>query len=314
MMRSTTRLLFTLALALFLWALPGLASAAGGLPTPPLPILGPRMTPPPIPHSMVSELPLIETPQNALIADAVDGGRKQEEQGRGIRQTLTGLGAGLTLYDSPHVCNSFNPDIGWAAIDGNPDIWTDWYAGWAPFALNDGIYQAKNVVFTRERSVGPGRSLQRQPGSRPSRRELRQDRQHATLCRRLWQPAHSGAAGYENGQVQVSVRYLIWDHDTGGGPNKDGLDYDWASLGVKPGADGDAAFYVNGYVRGEWAEMENTVDLNQAKDIMVLIQGQSPGPFNSNIYFDDVKIAFVSPSGAVHFLQDCTAAEQFTNA
>ena len=44
----------------------------------------------------------------------------------------------------------------------------------------------------------------------------------------------------------------------------DGWDYDWASLGVKPGA-GDTAVYVNGYVRGEWAEMTNTIELGRSQ-------------------------------------------------
>jgi hypothetical protein len=108
----------------------------------------------------------------------------------------------------------------------------------------------------------------------------------------------------------VSVKYLIWDHDQGakleGG---DGIDYDWASLGIKPGADGDVALYANGYVRGEWSELVNTIDLGDAADVMVLIQAQSPAFLNSNVYFDDIKIAFISPKGEIKYLVDCGAVE-----
>ena len=86
-------------------------------------------------------------------------------------------------------------------------------------------------------------------------------------------------------------------------------DYDWASLGVKAGAASDTATYVNGYIRGEWAEMTNTIDLGDAQDIMVLIQGQSPGALNSNIYFDDIAIAFIDAAGNGKYLKDCTLAE-----
>jgi hypothetical protein len=80
-------------------------------------------------------------------------------------------------------------------------------------------------------------------------------------------------------------------------------------MGIKPGAACDKAFYVNGYVRGEWAELTHTVDLGWADDIMVLLQGQSPSVLNSNIYFDDVKIAFTNHDGSKSvYLTDCTLA------
>src|SRR5215207_4152746 len=83
------------------------ASANGPL-VPPIPVLGPRLNPPVIPHTAVDLLTLAELTVNALEADAADMGRLQEAPGRGIRQTMTGYGAGLTLYDSPNVCNDFN--------------------------------------------------------------------------------------------------------------------------------------------------------------------------------------------------------------
>src|SRR5690606_33192694 len=117
-------------------------------------------------------------------------------------------------------------------------------------------------------------------------------------------------AGFEGGKVLVSVKYLIWDHDQAAKVDLgDGIDYDWASLGIKPGADGDQALYTNGYVRGEWAGLTNTVDLGDARDVMVLIQAQPPGFMYSKIYFDDVKIAFIDAEGNGKYLEDCTAVE-----
>lgn len=278
---------------------------------PPIAITGPRMDPTVIPHTDVFDPGEIAgallTPPNlpapSIEADAADDGRTQEKPGRGIRQTMTGIGVGLTLYSSPNVCNNFNMFDSWAASDGNPDIWTDWYAGWAPFAIDNGYYQAKNVAFTMERSVGPGNEY---------------DKDQASVKIGSNQPYAGGfgspiipvPSGFEGGKVMVSVKYLIWDHDTGGTfGDDDGWDYDWASLGVKPGAAGDKAVYVNGYVRGEWAELTNTIDIGPAKDIMVLLQGHSPGAFNSNIYFDDVKIAFIDRDGNGRYLRDCTTAE-----
>ena len=80
-------------------------------------------------------------------------------------------------------------------------------------------------------------------------------------------------------------------------------------MGVKPGADGDIALYANGYVRGEWAQLVNTVELGDAQDIMVLVQAQSPAFLNSNIYVDDIKIAFLAADGTIKYLSDCTAEE-----
>ncbi len=285
------------------------AVSAGPLTPPPLAITGPRMSPPVIPQPFSDLLANAPLTANALEANAWDDGRNQEAPGRGIRQTLTGFGAGLTLYDSPNVCNDFNAEIGWSAANGNIDMWTDWYSGWAPFALDDGEYSANNVAFTRERVVGPGNRYN-DAESKDNREEYAiKIAGHRPYAAGLGSPRIAVPAGFEGGQVQVSVRYLIWDHDQGGGPGKDGLDYDWASLGVKPGAEGDAALYANGYVRGEWAQLVNTVDLGDAQDIMVLVQAQSPAFLNSNIYLDDIKIAFLAADGTIKYLSDCTAEE-----
>lgn len=305
----TLSALLTLMLAMTALA-PATPSQAMSLTPPPLPITGPRMSPPiPLPtFDLLVNAPLTI---NALEADAADGGRTQEAPGRGIRQTLTGLGAGLTLYDTPNVCNNFNADIAWAASDGNPDIWTDWYSGWGPFALNEGEYKAEVVAFTRERSVGPGNRYNDLESKGDGEQYSAKIASHQPYAAGFGSPRIPVPAGFEGGKVLVSVKYLIWDHDQAAKVDfGDGIDYDWASLGIKPGADGHEAFYANGYVRGEWAELVNTVDLGDAKDIMVLIQAQSPAFLNSNIYFDDIKIAFISADGAkVHYLRDCTAAE-----
>lgn len=287
--------------------------ATGAADPPPIAITGPRLAPPPISHSDVLDPYVVYNrqlvapglPVQSLEADAADGGKAQEKPGRGIKQTATDISFGIELFDPPNVCNDFNGEAGWPSVAGTTDIWTDWFAGWAPFAIDNGYYQAKNVTFSRERVVGPGSRYV------PSEESDDADEHSAKIASNQKYAAGFGSPrimvpeGYEGGQVLVTVDYLIWDHDTGGGWG-DGMDYDWASMGVKAGADCDCAVYVNGYVRGEWAEMTNVVDLGDAKDIMVLIQGQSPGSFNSNIYYDNVRIAFIDAEGNGSYLSDCT--------
>ncbi len=285
-----------------------LAAVAGPVAPPPIAFTGPRFLPIPLPTSdLLVNAPLTA---NALEADAWDGGRRQESEGRGIRQTLTGLGAGLTLYDTPNVCANFNADIGWSASDGNPDLYTDWYSGWGIFALNEGEYHASDVVFTRERIVGPGNRFNDANDTDGREEHSIKIASHRPYAAGMGSPRFAVPAGFEGGKVLVSVKYLIWDHDQGAKVGfGDGIDYDWASLGIKPGADGDVALYANGYVRGEWSELTNVADLGEAKDIMVLVQAQSPAFLNSNIYFDDIKIAFISATGEVKYLKDCSAQE-----
>jgi len=300
------QLIFALVMVAVLM-LPSVAMASTGPSVPPpIAIKGPRLAPPAIPHSSVL-LPgatLNEVPAPSLEANAADGGRTQEKPGRGVRQTWTGIGAGLTLYDSPNVCNNFDPIAGWAAYAAKSDIWTDWFMGWAPFAIDNGYYQAKNTTFSMERVVGPGNNYKKDAEASV---KIGSNQPYAGG---FGSPIIPVPEGYEGGKVMVTVKYLIWDHDQygkEGGP--DGNDYDWASLGVKAGAASDWATYVNGYIRGEWAEMTNTIDLGDAKDVMVLIQGQSPGALNSNIYFDDIAIAFIDAAGNGKYLKDCTLAE-----
>lgn len=306
------RIIFALIMVVALMAVPAVAAASTGPSVPPpSPIKGPRLSPPVIPHSSVlnpyttyNYVAGGHAPASAYEANAADAGRTQESPGRGIRQTTTGLGKGTTLYAQASVCNNFNPQASWAVEGTNKqtDIWTDWFAGWAPFAVDNGYYQAKNVGFSMERVVGPGAAYK--------------NKEEASLKIFSGQPYAAGVgspiipvpAGYEGGSVMVTVSYLIWDHDQGGkqgGP--DGMDYDWASLGVKAGAASDHATYVNGYVRGEWAQVTNTIELGDAKDVMVLLQAHSPATLNSNIYFDNVKIGFMHGDN-VKYLTDCTLA------
>jgi hypothetical protein len=276
----------------------GAGTGVGPSVPPPIPQIAARLKPPVHPHTDVvvqdlSNLPLAALESNA--ADSGSPGKTQSAVGRGIKQTITGIGQGLTLYATPNVCNNFNAQGSFAVPQGKSDTWTDWYGGWGPFAIDNGYYQAKNVAFTMERVVGPGANYNDTTSSGNGEQNAIKIASHQPYAGGFGSPIIPVPEEFRGGAVMVSVKYLIWDHDQGGkegGP--DGLDYDWASMGVKPGAAGDQAFYVNGYVRGEWAEMVQTVELRGAKDIMVLIQGQSPAVLNSNIYFDDVKIAFIS--------------------
>jgi hypothetical protein len=295
---------------------PALSGTGPSIP-PPIAITGPRVNPRVHPATSViapatayNWVAAGNVPQ-ALEANAADGGKLQEKPGRGIKQTETGLGKGISLYATPNVCNNFNAHGSYAVVNGKSDIWSDWYAGWAPFAIDNGYYQAKNVAFTMERVVGPGSKYNDTISKGDGEQASAKIASHEPYAGGFGSPIIPVPADYAGGKVTVSVKYLIWDHDQGGKEGgSDGADWDWASMGVKPGAAGDQAFYVNGYVRGEWAELTHTIDLGHASDIMVLLQGQSPAVLNSNIYFDDVKIAFSNADGSKSvYLTDCTTAE-----
>jgi len=294
----------------------GTGGATGPSIPPPIGISGPRLKPPPIPHSDVVNpaqtyawVAAGNVPQ-ALEANAADGGKLQEAPGRGVKQTITGLGQGISLYATPNVCANFNAHGSYKAVNNQSDIWTDWPSGWGPFAIDNGFYKAKNVTFSMERVVGPGAKYNDTVSAGDGEQASVKIASHEPYAGGFGSPIIPVPEEYRWGHVTVSAKYLIWDHDTGGkagGP--DGNDWDWASMGVKPGAAGDHAYYVNGYVRGQWAELIQTVELGGAGDIMVLIQGQSPAVLNSNIYFDDVKIAFSSEDGSKSvYLTDCTLA------
>lgn len=288
---------------------------------PPIAVIGPRLAPPPIPVSGViapstvynNSLVAPYLPPQSVEANAADAGRHQQAQGRGIRQTATSIGYGIQLKSSTNVCNDFNGESTWASTsvpkDVTPkvrtDVWTDWYAGWAPFAVDDGLYQAKNVTFSMERVVGPGNEYG------PSQQSMKIHADNQPYAAGVGSPLIAIPDGFAGGKVLVKVKYLIWDHDQGGAENgADGMDYDWASMGVKADAYGKSAVYVNGYVRGEWAELTNEVSLVRgAKYIMVLLQGQSPGSFNSTVYFDNVEVYFLDKAGTATPVKDCKFAQ-----
>lgn len=309
--KRSSRILIALLVASMLLVPAAVASAdshgGGYMYAPPSPITGPRLSPPAIPHTDVLDVYIIYNdqlagglPAPALEADAADGGKAQEKPGRGIKQVATEYAFGIHLYDVPMVCNDFNMEDNWPSTEGATDIWTDWYAGWAPFAVDEGYYQAKNLTFSRERVVGPGNDY----GDNEHSAKIASNQPYAGG---FGSPLIKVPAGYEHGQAYVKVNYLIWDHDTGGEMG-DGWDYDWASMGIKAGD--EKASYVNGYVRGQWDALTHVVPINGASEIMVLLQGQSPGAFNSNIYFDNVQIAFVDDANSAAYLADCKFAAE----
>jgi len=302
-----------LIIALLLPSAAALADApAPSAPTGPNPrivaVIAPRTSPRPIPHSGVlapnqiwnlvvaSNLPAMSR-EAAAVASA--NGLKNGDPF--ILKKITNIANGITLNylntPAPVVCNNFDTNGLWASR-ANPvqdnDLFTDWYGSWGPFAVDDGYRQARNVVFSKENVVGPG-SRYDDDGTSSAVGDTVDGRHSAKISSSQPYAAGFGSRvfGQEDGinpgdEVTVVVRYLIINHGNIA-PDKR-WDYDWASLGVKPDAYGDWAQYVNGYTRGQWHWMENTVTVGDSGEIMVLLQGESPAALNSNIYFDDVSI------------------------
>lgn len=249
----------------------------------PKPVLGPRLDPSAIPHSEVidgdhlfNDLVYPRLPLSSREADIDDDGRKQAEPGQGVQQQETSLGQGATLYRGSNVCNDFNDLNLWASHGDQPtDIWSDHYAGWGAFALNDeDFYRSANVVFSIEQSIGPGNKA----GVGQYSAKISSFQPYAAG---FASPSFAASPGSE---VVVTAKYLIFDHDTSG------QDFDWVSLGLKADAEGPDAKYVNGYTRGRWAQLTNRVTAGSSGKVMALIQAQSPAALNSNIYFDDIAI------------------------
>jgi len=248
-----------------------------------LPILGAAL-PHPVPHPQVvdgdhlyNDLLYPALPEAAQAADLADAGATQQAPGQGVATTVDAVGAGNTLYNAAHVCNDFNQADRWASSHGRPEtVWRDYYAGWAPFAKDDGdFYHAANVTFAQEKSVGPGQHA----GANQFAAKIASNQPYAAGFGSPRLPVPPGA------DVVVAVKYLLFDHDTGG------LDFDWVSLGLKADATGPTARYINGYARGRWATLTQRIVAGRTGQIMVLLQAQSPAAVNSNIYFDDVQIA-----------------------
>ncbi|RME52678.1 MAG: hypothetical protein D6790_18435 [Caldilineae bacterium] len=285
-MRKTVTFLI-LCLVIAAVGFPTAALADSNMP-PPVPITGPRLSPPPIPNSKViapswiyNNVIVSNLPEGSRIADTMALSNKP-----GILKSTSNIASGTTLSyhnaPAPTACNDFNTTKYWVSqvkVNGAPlsDVWTDHYADWGSWAVDDGFYQARNTVFSLERVVGPGEHY----GSGYSAKVG------------STQPYIGGFASplisvTPGAQVTVRVRYLIFNHGNIATDNQ--WAYDFASLAVKPDGLESPANYVNGYTRGEWWVMENTVTAGPSGQIMIFLQGNSPAALNSNIYFDDVEI------------------------
>jgi hypothetical protein len=147
--------------ALIALALPAPTSLAQGGPAISIqPVVAPRRSPPPIPHTSVIPGGTVQAvgPQSSAASAAAT---QQGTVGKpGVLQTETGVGSGITLYRPDETCNDFNASGRWEG-----EIWTNYFAGWGTYAADGGIYQAKNVTFDRERVVGPGNRYGRNQSS-----------------------------------------------------------------------------------------------------------------------------------------------------
>lgn len=237
------------------------------------PVVAPRKSPPPIPHSSVLDpvatYNFVQSgglrPQSSA-ANAAAGA--QSVAGKpGVLQTATSVAYGIHLFEPANVCNDFNGEDDWQG-----EVWTSYFKGWGAFAADDGYFQAKNVTFDMERVVGPGNDY----GDDQSSMKIASN-----------QPYDAGvmspAIAVEPGDtVRVRVAYLVFNHDT------KGRNWDYASMGIIPKL-GETASYVLGYHRGEWAMLEQEI-IATGDQVVVMLQGHSPDALNSNIYFDNVEI------------------------
>jgi hypothetical protein len=234
-----------------------------------VPVVAPRRTPPPIPHTSVipgGTLQAADVGPQSIAAN--QAATQQGTVGKpGVLQTNTGVGSGLTLYEPEGVCSNFNSAGRW---DG--ETWTNYFAGWGTYAADGGIYQAKNVTFDRERAVGPGNEY---AGNQSSMKIASNQPYEAGIM----SPAINVRVG---DVVRVRAAYLIFNHDT-----KD-RNWDYVSMGIIPSL-GESATYVLGYQRGEWAIMEQEI-VATGRQVVVMLQGHSPDAINSNVYFDNVQI------------------------
>lgn len=200
--------------------------------------------------------------------------QSQPVAGAGVLTAADGLSSGETLFQSPTACLTFNHQEKW-----NGHIWYAAYGNWGTFSVDDGgFYKPEHVRFDMERVTGPGDRSGKEFSFKVSG-----DQPYAAG---LVSPVITAPPG---AVVTVRVKYLMYNHNGVQVGNQ--TVNDWVSLGLKADAHGDEAAYVNGYVRGEWAELVNSVVAGERGQILVLIQAESPAALNSNIYFDDVEIA-----------------------
>ena len=229
-------------------------------------------------HRIYNDAIVADLPAQSRKADRADDGQIQEEGGRGVRQNSAGDGQGLNLHAPAGtvVCNDFNQASLWASNAKGANIWRDSYAGWGAFAADDGNFRhAQNVLVAMERTIGPGSKS----GSGQYAAKISSNQPYAAG---FGSPLIAAPPGAE---VTVSIKYLIFDHDTHGD------DFDWVSLGLKSDATLPPASYKNGYARGAWQTLTHTIIAGATGQVMVLIQAASPAALNSNIYLDDVQIA-----------------------
>jgi hypothetical protein len=260
---------------------------------PPIPIITPRLSPPPIPHTSVLNPALVynaQKPEQVAEANKVYNEQPYYQPGAGVIDVATEYGNGISLYEAVNVCNDFDTGGNWASSADRKkmDIWSDYYAGWAPFAVDHGLYQAKNTVFSVERTIGPG--VDTGPGHYSAKIGSNQP-----FAGGFGSPKIKAAPGTD---VTVTVKYLLWDYVQA--EQSDGRIVDWASLGFKPDAAIPGSTYVNGYIHGQWDEMTVTGKVGATGEFMVLIQGQSTGSVNANVYFDDIQIKVGG-----EYLKDC---------
>lgn len=174
----------------------------------------------------------------------------------------------IVVAKNGDACLNFDGKENWGSQNHSYKPWDDQFAGWAPFAVDDGgLYEIENVRFEREQSVKTGQYSFKIASTEP-------------YAAGLASPLINVNKGDE---VAVSVKYYIWEH--GQSP------LEWVSMGVKPDARakcGDGC-YVNGDRRGKWTELSNTVEAT-ADQMMILLQAESPKGLNSNVYFDDLEI------------------------
>lgn len=193
--------------------------------------------------------------------------------GPGVLTSADGHSSGATLFRSPTACLTFDDASKW-----NGHIWYAAYGNWGTFSVNDGgFYKAENVHFDMEHATGPGDRA----GSAFSFK-IAGDQPYAAG---LVSPVIDAPPG---SLLTVWAKYLIFNHDGVHVGNQ--VVNDWVSLGLKPDAEGTEAAYVNGYVRGQWAELANSVVVGESGKVLILIQAESPAALNSNVYFDDIEI------------------------
>lgn len=260
------------AAALFTWTTPTvMAEDAGHQFTA---VKAPRNSPSPIPHTDVLQPGVIPNFLEAegFLPQAREAGAAAQTQAvagkPGVLQTSSDIASGLTLFDVPTACADFDRESRW---DG--EVWTMRFAQWGPFAADDGYFQAKNVTFDRELSVGPGVNFD--------------ESREASLKIASNQPYDAGVMSppfnvRQGRTIRVRVNYLIYNH----GQQAESLDY--ASMAIIPKL-GEPGQYVFGYQRGQWGVLEQEV-VATGDQFVVMLQGHSPAALNSNIYFDNVEI------------------------